>query len=68
MCVYPENKVGFVTTVLTNIDSAIVKLYHSCTILNMQECFELVTGVFDYTIDNITIVASVAPGASVIEK
>ncbi|KAA0014608.1 pseudaminic acid synthase [Billgrantia pellis] len=42
--------------------------YNLRTIPNMLERFGLVTGLSDHTIDNTTAIASVALGASVIEK
>lgn len=42
--------------------------YNLKTITNMQSKFNLVTGLSDHTIDNITAIASVALGASIIEK
>jgi len=42
--------------------------YNLRTLVNMQEKFGLVTGLSDHTIDNATAIASVALGASIIEK
>lgn len=42
--------------------------YNLRTLLDMQQRFELVTGLSDHTLDNTTAIASVALGASIIEK
>ena len=42
--------------------------YNLKTITNMQSKFNLVTGLSDHTIENITAIASIALGASIIEK
>ena len=42
--------------------------YNLRTLVDMQEKFRLVTGLSDHTIDNTTAIASVALGASIIEK
>lgn len=42
--------------------------YNLATIPDMIEKFDLVTGLSDHTLDNATAIASVALGASVIEK
>jgi pseudaminic acid synthase len=42
--------------------------YNLRTIPDMFERFDLVTGLSDHTLDNITAVTSVAQGASIIEK
>jgi len=42
--------------------------YNLRTIPNLIERFELVTGLSDHTLDNITAITSVALGASIIEK
>ena len=42
--------------------------YNLKTLVDMQKIFNLVTGLSDHTIDNITAIASVALGASIIEK
>ncbi|MNF30188.1 Pseudaminic acid synthase [compost metagenome] len=42
--------------------------YNLRTLLDMQQRFRLVTGLSDHTLDNTTAIASVALGASVIEK
>jgi len=42
--------------------------YNLKTIIDMRQKFDLVTGLSDHTIDNTTAVASVALGASIIEK
>ncbi len=42
--------------------------YNLKTLVDMQQKFNLVTGLSDHTIDNTTAIASVALGASIIEK
>lgn len=42
--------------------------YNLRTLVNMQQKFDLITGLSDHTIDNTTAIASVALGASIIEK
>ena len=42
--------------------------YNLRTLVDMQKKFRLVTGLSDHTIDNTTAIASVALGASIIEK
>jgi len=42
--------------------------YNLKTLVDMQKKFNLVTGLSDHTIDNTTAIASVALGASIIEK
>jgi N-acetylneuraminate synthase len=42
--------------------------YNLRTLVDMQENFGLVTGLSDHTIENTTAIASVALGASIIEK
>jgi len=42
--------------------------YNLKTLVDMQQKFDLVTGLSDHTIDNTTAIASVALGASIIEK
>ena len=42
--------------------------YNLRTLVDMQKKFGLVTGLSDHTIDNTTAIASVALGASIIEK
>ena len=42
--------------------------YNLRTLVDMQQKFGLVTGLSDHTIDNTTAIASVALGASIIEK
>jgi pseudaminic acid synthase len=42
--------------------------YNLRTLVDMQQKFGLITGLSDHTIDNITAIASVALGASIIEK
>ena len=42
--------------------------YNLRTLVDMQQKFDLVTGLSDHTIDNTTAIASVALGASIIEK
>ena len=42
--------------------------YNLKTLVDMQQRFGLVTGLSDHTIDNTTAIASVALGASIIEK
>jgi N-acetylneuraminate synthase len=42
--------------------------YNLRTIVDMQERFDLVTGLSDHTIDNVTAISSVSLGASIIEK
>lgn len=42
--------------------------YNLLTITDMMERFGLVTGLSDHTVDNITAIAAVALGASIIEK
>ena len=42
--------------------------YNLRTLVDMQKRFKLVTGLSDHTIDNTTAIASVALGASIIEK
>lgn len=42
--------------------------YNLNTLLDMRERFNQVTGLSDHTIDNITAIASVAMGSSIIEK
>ena len=47
---------------------ALSKDYNLRTIVDMQNKFGLVTGLSDHTIDNTTAIASIALGASIIEK
>lgn len=47
---------------------ALAEDYNLATIPDMIEKFDLVTGLSDHTLDNTTAIASVALGASVIEK
>ncbi len=42
--------------------------YNLKTLIDMQQRFDLVTGLSDHTIDNTTAITSVALGASIIEK
>jgi len=42
--------------------------YNLKTLIDMQQKFSLVTGLSDHTVDNTTAIASVALGASIIEK
>ena len=42
--------------------------YNLRTMIDMQQRFDLVTGLSDHTLDNITAITSVALGASIIEK
>ena len=42
--------------------------YNLRTLVDMRQKFDLVTGLSDHTIDNTTAIASVALGASIIEK
>ncbi|MCO4202476.1 pseudaminic acid synthase [Aeromonas taiwanensis] len=42
--------------------------YNLRTLLDMQQRFGLVTGLSDHTLDNTTAIASIALGASIIEK
>jgi pseudaminic acid synthase len=42
--------------------------YNLRTLVDMQQRFNLITGLSDHTLDNTTAVASVALGASIIEK
>ena len=42
--------------------------YNLKTLQDMQQCFGLVTGLSDHTLDNTTAIASVALGATIIEK
>ena len=42
--------------------------YNLKTLVDIQQKFDLVTGLSDHTIDNITAISSVALGASIIEK
>lgn len=42
--------------------------YNLRTLVNMQERFDLPTGLSDHTLDNTTAIASVALGACIIEK
>jgi N-acetylneuraminate synthase len=42
--------------------------YNLRTLVDMQQRFGLVTGLSDHTIDNTTAIASIALGASIIEK
>ena len=42
--------------------------YNLKTIIDMQNRFKLVTGLSDHTLDNLTAIASVALGASIIER
>lgn len=42
--------------------------YNLHTLLDMQQRFGLVTGLSDHTLDNTTAIASIALGASIIEK
>ena len=42
--------------------------YNLKTLVDMQQRFGLITGLSDHTIDNTTAIASVALGASIIEK
>jgi N-acetylneuraminate synthase len=45
-----------------------VEDYNLRTILDMRERFGLVTGLSDHTLDNTTAIASIALGASIVEK
>ena len=47
---------------------ALAEEYNLRTLVNMQQHFGVVVGLSDHTIDNITAFASVALGASIIEK
>ncbi len=47
---------------------ALASDYNLRTLADMRQKFELVTGLSDHTIDNITAITSVALGASIIEK
>jgi pseudaminic acid synthase len=42
--------------------------YNLRTLVDMQQRFDLITGLSDHTLDNTTAIASVALGASIIEK
>jgi N-acetylneuraminate synthase len=42
--------------------------YNLRTLVDMQQVFGLITGLSDHTVDNTTAIASVALGASIIEK
>jgi N-acetylneuraminate synthase len=42
--------------------------YNLKTLVDMQKTFGLVTGLSDHTVDNTTAIASIALGASIIEK
>ena len=47
---------------------ALAEEYNLKTLVNMQKRFGVVTGLSDHTIDNVTAIASIALGASIIEK
>lgn len=44
------------------------KDYNLKTLLDMQERFDVLTGLSDHTLNNVTSIASIALGASIIEK
>ena len=47
---------------------ALAKDYNLKTLLDMKNKFNLVTGLSDHTIDNVTAISSISMGASIIEK
>jgi sialic acid synthase SpsE len=52
----------------SNVDPAPAKDYNLMTMVDMKKNFRVLTGLSDHTIGNTTAIASIALGASIIEK